>query len=491
VKEAPKGGNEDNERPTRPRGMRRSLLVLYAVLAGINVGFVGLAKTLQHEVPAGMFEKADGTLIPIEDFDPVELGPFPKCHPHYLEHLAVDGKTWVNNSAVEAPEDKDALESFDFPVGHPLNKAWVEKRTAKMNAEALSFVSLQPSFHLLLVSVTVMFLACIHSVWLFAKPDPKLDGEDDVEKDEDMGQSALQDSDAYMFPIMGSATLLGLFVVYKYLDSDWIKFFFSCYVVFMCTNGLAINAGQVVAVLTNSRGLGKFTALFTVPYFDLRVTLVDLVAYLASAALGVFYIQTKNWIVNNVMGLSFCLLGIKLIGIAKYRTGVIMLCGLFLYDVFFVFYSKSVFGSNVMVTVATGVEAPIKLLFPRSQDGCGNLTFSMLGLGDIVVPGITISLLAKFDLCRPDASSKPGWAYLMPTMVSYALSLVTTVAVMLIWNHAQPALLYIVPFIIVSSFLTALFKGQVKDLFAFEVHDDSMIALDGGDEKPVDTKKDK
>ena len=61
------------------------------------------------------------------------------------------------------------------------------------------------------------------------------------------------------------------------------------------------------------------------------------------------------------------------------------MCSLFFYDVFWVFGSKSVFGSNVMVTVAKGVEAPIKLMFPRGQNGCGDLEFSMLGLGDIVV----------------------------------------------------------------------------------------------------------
>ena len=38
-----------------------------------------------------------------------------------------------------------------------------------------------------------------------------------------------------------------------------------------------------------------------------------------------------------------------------------MFVGLFLYDVFWVFGSKSVFGDNVMVTVAKGLNAPIKV----------------------------------------------------------------------------------------------------------------------------------
>merc|ERR1711896_127458 len=107
-----------------------------------------------------------------------------------------------------------------------------------------------------------------------------------------------------------------------------------------------------------------------------------------------------NWVINNLFGLSFSLVGIKTIGISSYRTGVIMFIGLFFYDIFWVFGSKSVFGSNVMVTVATKVEGPITLLFPRRLDGCGNLSNSMLGLGDIVVPGIFLAFLAKWDAIK-------------------------------------------------------------------------------------------
>lgn len=54
--------------------------------------------------------------------------------------------------------------------------------------------------------------------------------------------------------------------------------------------------------------------------------------------------------------------------------------GLFLYDIFWVF------GTDVMVTVAKAFDAPVKLLFPRdifAQES----QYSMLGLGDIVIPG--------------------------------------------------------------------------------------------------------
>ena len=56
-------------------------------------------------------------------------------------------------------------------------------------------------------------------------------------------------------------------------------------------------------------------------------------------------------------------------------------------------------------------------------------------------------------------------------MVSYCLSIVTTVVVML-FSNAQPALLYIVPFILCSSMLTAVTFGEVKSLMDFEIFDD-------------------
>jgi len=48
--------------------------------------------------------------------------------------------------------------------------------------------------------------------------------------------------------------------------------------------------------------------------------------------------------------------------------------------------------SPLMITVATTLDVPIKLVFPGPKHG------SMLGLGDIVLPGIIMSLALRFDL---------------------------------------------------------------------------------------------
>jgi minor histocompatibility antigen H13 len=58
--------------------------------------------------------------------------------------------------------------------------------------------------------------------------------------------------------------------------------------------------------------------------------------------------------VNNLFGIAFAINGVELLHLNNVVTGCILLCGLFIYDIFWVF------GTNVMVTVAKSFEAPIK-----------------------------------------------------------------------------------------------------------------------------------
>lgn len=51
-----------------------------------------------------------------------------------------------------------------------------------------------------------------------------------------------------------------------------------------------------------------------------------------------------------------------------------------------------------MVAVAKAFDAPIKLMFPRPRAVTDLKTpFSMLGLGDIVIPGIFVALILRYD----------------------------------------------------------------------------------------------
>jgi len=457
---ASKASGGDFEPPPRPAGLRGTVLTLHAALALAVLLFVGAAELLKHPVPEGKFEKRDGTLISLDDFDPVELGPYPKCHPRNGEYEQVDesgARTWV--------KIKDAPSKGPFPPGHPENPEFLERMDARAKKEAredmFTWKGIFPSLHLVVLASLCVVLGSKHAVWGFTEPRH---GEDQKAE----AQTLLKKEDAYWFPVMGSALLFGLFVVYKYLGSDWIKFMVSCYVVCMCAVAFGTNVGNLADVINGT--VAK--PIFQVPYFEVNVSTYDLIGTLIGASMSCAYMAYKNWIINNVFGLSFCVMGFKKIGTSTFKTGAIMLLGLFFYDVFWVFGSKSVFGSNVMVTVAKGVEAPIKLMFPRSLSGCGNLEFSMLGLGDIVVPGIYIAFLAKWDAVVQAKQGTSSFVYLNACLVAYVLSLVTTVGVMLIFNAAQPALLYIVPYVLLASTGLAALRGELHDLWAYEIPDE-------------------
>ena len=61
-----------------------------------------------------------------------------------------------------------------------------------------------------------------------------------------------------------------------------------------------------------------------------------------------------------------------------------------------------------MVSVAKSFDAPIKLLFPRGPVNVldsSKRPFSMLGLGDIVIPGLYVALILRMDMQRKGGES--------------------------------------------------------------------------------------
>lgn len=59
------------------------------------------------------------------------------------------------------------------------------------------------------------------------------------------------------------------------------------------------------------------------------------------------YFAEKHWLANNVLGLAFSVQGIEHLSLGAVSTGVILLSGLFVYDIFWVFCTP------VMVSVVS------------------------------------------------------------------------------------------------------------------------------------------
>merc|ERR1719245_10465 len=97
---------------------------------------------------------------------------------------------------------------------------------------------------------------------------------------------------------------------------------------------------------------------------------------------------------------------------------------------------------------------PGKLMIPSSLDGSGD--FSMLGLGDIVMPGVLISFLYS----EPEFHS----LYCI-SLIGYLVGLITATVMVDITGLAQPALLYLVPSVILSVLVRAKRKNLLKKVW--------------------------
>lgn len=105
-----------------------------------------------------------------------------------------------------------------------------------------------------------------------------------------------------------------------------------------------------------------------------------------------------------------------------------------------------------MVKVATNLDVPIKILWPKSATLSSAHGYTMLGLGDIVIPGTFIALALRYDYARhvrahngvlPAGARSYSKPYFTAAMTAYVAGLVTTMAVMHTFKAAQPALLYL------------------------------------------------
>ena len=194
--------------------------------------------------------------------------------------------------------------------------------------------------------------------------------------------------------------------------------------------------------------------------------------------------------------------------------------------------------SPYMITVATTLDVPIKLTFEAASRK------SILGLGDIVIPGMVIAWALRLDLwlhylgklkyestdltiVEKDATSgelvrrseskhrevKPvyleakgrwgegAWTrgsmflsrprllpptlaatrfrktYFTAAMVGYSLGMGVTLAMLLVFKRGQPALLYLVPGVLVSLVVTAAARGELKSLWRY-TEDGSLDTVD-------------
>lgn len=280
---------------------------------------------------------------------------------------------------------------------------------------------------------------------------------------------SMTNKDAAFFPIIASFMLFGLYVTFKVVPKEYVNILLSVYFTFLGVLALSKTIRSILihfspSILTNVIYRLEFSQTRVssgskTEYFSQSFDYLDLLSFAISCGFGAWYYVFKHWIANNILGLVFATSAVEMLQLGSYQVGAILLGGLFVYDIFWVF------GTDVMVTVAKSFEAPVKLLFPKDilVNGVYATNFAMLGLGDIVIPGILIALLLRFDRSRSPSSIK----YFLTGVIAYFVGLGTTIFVMHTFKAAQPALLYLVPTCLGFSSLVALASSEFNELLSY------------------------
>eukprot|EP00922_Rhytidocystis_sp_ex-Travisia-forbesii_P012548 GHVS01018910.1.p1 GENE.GHVS01018910.1~~GHVS01018910.1.p1 ORF type:complete len:423 (+),score=66.25 GHVS01018910.1:39-1307(+) len=361
-----------------------------------------------------------------------------------------------------------------------------------------NFIILPVLLQMTLYTFPVIYLGC-HLSLKQAEVDPATG--DKPNKSESMSSK-----DAMMFPVFGSVALLTLYVAYKFLDPWYVNMLLTTYLSCIGAVAVAETLYTFIAPFFPRPSVDAISLNITCwplaskkEPWEVRANWLHIAAHIAAAGMSVVWFITKHWALHNGFAIAFCIQAIALVSMGDFKVATILLSGLFIYDIFWVF------GTEVMVTVAKSFEGPAKLIFPLSFDPWQQ---SILGLGDIVVPGIFISMCLRFDnymheramkkhsenqenpedtpaseekkvknLHEVDIHEKFGKFYFWVVMISYELGLLTTGIVMVVFRHPQPALLYLVPYCLLSMFGAATLNGEVKDLLAYKDDSDSPVAV--------------
>uniref|UniRef100_A0A3B4WH36 Signal peptide peptidase-like 2A n=1 Tax=Seriola lalandi dorsalis TaxID=1841481 RepID=A0A3B4WH36_SERLL len=240
--------------------------------------------------------------------------------------------------------------------------------------------------------------------------------------------------------------------------------------------------------------IGCGTVSFSIRNWNFSVRSLILAAVCISIAVvwGVYRNEDRwIWILQDLLGIAFCLNFMKTISLSNFKICVILLSLLLVYDVFFVFITPFftkvrvylfLFSTYEMIFFSAIPQYFLLLLVMRvprfsawAQNLCG-MQFSILGYGDIIVPGLLVAYCSRFDVWI-NSSKK---IYFVSCCIAYLLGMILTFVVMLLSGMGQPALLYLVPFTLITSAVVAGCRGEMRQFWAgttYEVLDSSREPL--------------
>ncbi|XP_064361435.1 signal peptide peptidase-like 2B [Dromaius novaehollandiae] len=187
---------------------------------------------------------------------------------------------------------------------------------------------------------------------------------------------------------------------------------------------------------------------------------------------AVFWMVFRNedqwaWILQDALGISICLHELKTVHIPRMKNCSLFLLALLVYDVFFVFITPLLTkcGDSIMEMVALGPsnsahheKNPFLLKIPvwYPTPAFDNSPFTVLGLGDILIPGFLVAYSHRFDI-----QARSSWIYFVTSTIAYSYGLLVSFIASTLTQKGQPALLYLVTFTLTACLLVAFLRQEL------------------------------
>ena len=168
---------------------------------------------------------------------------------------------------------------------------------------------------------------------------------------------------------------------------------------------------------------------------------------------------TKNSLALNTSSIFLCIYGIITLKVNKLQTILIISITFLLYDVWWVFLSPIFFGKSVMIETAVRAVPSLPLAISTPQKWKPGP--KMLGNGDIFLPGIMLNFFIRYDMKHQSSST------FLFGIIGYGIGLIMAFLSSYITKSGQPALLYLNPMVVLMTFSTAYFQGNLSNMWNY------------------------
>ncbi|XP_012618944.1 signal peptide peptidase-like 2A isoform X2 [Microcebus murinus] len=231
----------------------------------------------------------------------------------------------------------------------------------------------------------------------------------------------------------------------------------------------AMSLYNCLAALIHKIPCGQCTIACRGKSIEVRLIFLSGLCIATAAVWAVFRNEDRwAWILQDILGIAFCLNLIKTLKLPNFKSCVILLGLLLLYDVFFVFITPFITknGESIMVELAAGPfgnneKLPVVIRVPKliyfSVMSVCLMPVSILGFGDIIVPGLLIAYCRRFDVQTGSSS-----IYYVSSTIAYAVGMILTFVVLVLMKKGQPALLYLVPCTLITASIVAWRRREMK-----------------------------